>query len=98
MVFDVMHVFFVSGVFQKHMGCLMRAARQFDFRQLTYARLHSFCNVWVHPGAVCSRGCKPADPLEPSRAASSWEAGTFKCDASEALVSLPLSQWLLPSL
>ena len=86
----------VSGVFQKHLSCLVRAAKQFKFAGLDSDTLHTYTGMWNWPLALASRSAHPGDAFNPKRAASSWEAGTFKCQASEALGLVPVFHRLMP--
>lgn len=86
----------VSGIFQKHLSCLVRAAKQFKFAGLDSDTMHTYTGMWNWPLALASRSAHPGDAFNPKRAASSWEAGTFKCQASEALGLVPVFHRLMP--
>ena len=91
-LFDWMHVFFVQGVFQRHLHCLVSAAHEFGFAEVTYKKMYDFALVWKMAGKVGSKANHPAEALSPARSAASWEAKTFKCTASEGLGLLPISE------
>jgi len=82
--FDWMHVFFVNGLFNIHVGCLMIALKRFN---ITYHTLHEYCSKWKWPNRVGETGI---GALQPPRSTSSWKIHQFKCAASEGRSLLPV--------
>ena len=83
-VFDWMHVFFVSGIFNIHAGQMMWALKQYG---ITYATLEQYVAPWQWPSYIGEGASKI---FCVSRAKSSWENGTLKATASEGLSILPI--------
>ena len=83
--FDWMHCIFVNGIFQIHMGALMKVLKQVD---ITYHTLEQYVSQWGWPRRMRS----PDSVFEAKRARSSWDAEVLKCSASEGLSLLPVSQ------
>ena len=82
--FDWMHVIFVTGVFNYHMGCLVWCM---GGRGITYAAMHAYAGACKWPGRWSKIG---KDVFSPKRAESSLKAGHLKCTASEGLCMLPV--------
>ena len=82
-LYDWMHVFFVNGVFNHHVGLLMSALRSHDVK---YAMLDDYINEWTWPQQF--RGADGV--MNPKRARSSSEAVSFKAGASESLAAMPV--------
>ena len=79
LLFDWMHVFFVAGVFNVHVGRLMATLKNHN---ITYRTLHEYVAQWSWPGLVGQHG---PEVFCDKRARSSWSDGTLKATASEAL-------------
>lgn len=86
-VYDWMHVFFVQGVFNIHMGLLATAAHDFS---ITYSTMEDYVSRWRWPVILESKIGMSNGPLSKKRAKTSWEAGIFKATASEGLSLLPV--------
>ena len=83
LMWDWMHCYIVGGIFNKELGLLMTAAREFD---VTYEHVHAYMGLWVWPHRVrLAHTCFNA-----KRAKSNMEAGTFKASASESLAVYPI--------
>ena len=86
---DWMHVLFVTGVFNYHMGCLVWYLG--DSHGVTYKSLDLYVKSCKWPGRWSKIG---KDLFSTKRATSSWKAGHLKCTASEGLCMLPVCQRL----
>ena len=84
LLYDWMHVLFVSGVFNVHMGYLMVAMKEFG---ITYTMLHEYTLQFTWPFLV---GNGARDVMCPQRAKSSWKDGSLKATASEGLSLVPV--------
>jgi len=84
-MYDWMHVFFVAGVFNVHVGQLMTFLKGYN---ITYAMLHTYIQEFHWPASVGTLTGKYA--CCPKRAKSSWTAGEFRVYASEGLSLYPL--------
>lgn len=83
-VFDWMHVFFVHGIFNSHVGVMMWKLKECG---ITYATLQQYAAAWHWPSFM---GQDAADVFCPKRAKSSWDDGSLKATASEGLSLLPI--------
>ena len=83
-VFDWMHVFFVSGIFNTHAGLMMWTLKEYG---ITYGMLETYLAQWHWPAYIGKGACEVFDP---KRAKSNWDAGTLKATASEGLSVLPI--------
>ena len=83
-VFDWMHVFFVSGIFNTHAGLMMWTLKEYG---ITYGMLETYLAQWHWPAYIGKGDCEVFDP---KRAKSNWDAGTLKATASEGLSVLPI--------
>ena len=81
-LYDWMHVFFVQGVFNIHMGLLATAVQVFS---ITYNTLDVYVGQWRWPVLLESKIAKSGGPLSKKRSHSSWASGVFKATASEGL-------------
>ena len=79
-----MHVIFVSGVFNVHMGLLMRAVKKFN---ITYRMLDEYVREWNWPTLLGAAG---KEVFTSKRATSNWKDGTMKATASECLSVFPV--------
>jgi hypothetical protein len=86
-VYDWMHVFFVGGVFNVHMGNLVAALKPHG---ITYATLNTYVCEWHWPKAFDAKFTLANGPFAGKRSASSWEAGSLKATASECLALVPV--------
>ena len=86
---DWMHVIFVTGVFNYHMGCLVWYLGA--SHGVTYAALDAYARLCKWPGRWNKIG---KDVFSTKRATSSWNAGHLKCTASEGLCMLPVCRRL----
>ena len=86
-VHDWMHVCFVGGVFNVHMGYLMTEIKHLG---VTYAMLNEYVSQWKWPATLASKLANPGGALASKRASSSWEAGSLKATASEAVSMMPI--------
>lgn len=86
-LYDWMHVFFVQGAFNIHMGLLAQALRGFS---ITYKMLDEYVGEWRWPVHLGSKVGRSSGPLSQKRSHSSWESGVFKATASEGLSLLPI--------
>ena len=84
-VFDWMHVVFVGGVFNVHVGHMVHATKEFG---LTGARLSEYVSAWRWPVAVGST--TGVDVFGPQRFAASWEAWSLRATGSEGLSLVPV--------
>ena len=92
LVRDWMRVIFVwrgGGIFQVHVGVLMKALKRVN---VTYATLHAYLKGWRWPRRVSA----PSSLFDEKRAKSSWEADQLKCSLPEWLSVLPVSRLALP--
>ena len=87
--FDWMHCIFVGGVFNVHMGAMMKVVKPAG---ITYAVLHEYICQWSWPNRMSA----PSSICDTKRAKSSWEADVFKCTASEGLSALPVCKEASP--
>ena len=85
LLFDTMHVYYVNGIFNNHVGRLIESVKPYG---LTYQQLHDYASCWTWPARV--KGNTGTDAFAGKRAESSWKAGVFKCTASEALCLMPV--------
>ena len=83
-VFDWMHVFFVSGIFNIHCGVMMWNLKSYG---ITYAKLEQYVAAWHWPSYM---GKGADDVFCTRRAKSSWEDGSEKATSSEGLSVLPI--------
>ena len=87
-VHDWMHVFFVNGIFNVHMGRLMQET---SCDGISYKVVHEYLEQWRHPKALESKiKATTGGATSAKRARSSWEAGVLKATASESLSMLPI--------
>ena len=84
-VYDWMHVVFVGGIFNNHMGQFMWATRGTSF---TYGHVHAYLKMWSWPHAA--QTVTGVDVFSPTRAKASLEARLLKCTASEGRSILPV--------
>ncbi len=84
-MYDWLHVWLVGGVFNIHMGLLMRHLKP---KGLTYAVLHEYASLFRWPAAV--KGNTGVDALTTKRAKSSWDECSLKAAASECLSLFPV--------
>ena len=82
-VFDWMHVYFVNGIFNTHVGQLMISLKEHG---ITYARLHTYLQQWHWPTAMSGA----LDIFAAKRAKNSWDDKHLKVTASEGLSVLPI--------
>ena len=87
--FDVMHVLFVSGVVQKHVGLLMKHAARARGYPFKYNTLFGLIQSWNWPQLLHNKELD--DVFGTKRNKSSTEAGTWRATASEALSCMPVS-------
>ena len=85
LLYDTMHVYYVNGIFNNHVGRLMEALKPHG---ITYAVLATYVAHWNWPSRVKNKTGK--DAVAGKRAESSWKDGVFKCTASEALSLMPV--------
>ena len=85
LVFDYMHIYFVSGVFNVHVGQMMWALHPHG---ITYDMLDKYLALWTWPKHV-STGTG-SDACCSKRSRGSWESGVFKVTASEGLSLAPV--------
>ena len=84
-IYDWMHVFFVGGCVNHHLGHFMWAVRGTRF---SYSFVHAYMQLWSWPHAVgYSTG---VDAFSPARAKASLEARVLKMTASEGRSILPV--------
>lgn len=86
-LYDYMHVFFVGGVFNVHVGKLMRALKPHG---ITHRMLNAYVVEWRWPLVFETKFTAASGPFTDKRAASSWEAGSLKATASECLALAPV--------
>lgn len=86
-VFDWMHVFFVSGVFNIHMGLLIEELAQVN---VTCKMLNEYVDQWHWPVHIESKSGGSNGPLSEKRSHSSRVSGVFKATASEGLSLMPI--------
>ncbi len=84
-MYDWMHIFFVSGVFNVHVGQLMAFLHGFNIK---YSMIHTYLQEFHWPAQVGSLTGK--DACCPKRAKSSWTAVEFRVTASEGLSLYPI--------
>ena len=85
LIYDTMHIYYVNGVFNNHVGRLVEALKPHG---VTYATLRVYVSKWTWPTHV--KKASLTDAFEGKRAKSSWDDGVFKCTASEALSLMPV--------
>jgi hypothetical protein len=83
--YDWMHVWLVNGVFNSHMGLMMKSLKPCG---ITYPMLDTYVKMFKWPGFVGSSAGK--NVFSPKRAKSSWEEGSLKATASECLSLVPV--------
>ena len=88
----------LQGVFKVHVAAFVRDL----FPIVKYALMHEYLQMWTWPRRLEGRAATGKESMNEKRAASSWEAKTFKVQCSEALSMYPvLAHWiskvLLPS-
>ena len=82
-LYDWMHIFFVNGVFNAHVGLFMAAMKP---HAVTYSLLEKYIDEWTWPKQF--NGAHGV--LDEKRAHSSWVAETLKATASESLSLMPV--------
>ena len=85
MLYDTMHVYFVNGIFNVHVGRLMESLKPYS---ITYQTLERYVCRWNWPARI--KGNAGSDALAGKRAKSSSSDGVFKCTAAEALSLVPV--------
>ena len=90
--YDFMHVLFVSGVVQKHVGLLMKHAACTQGYPFKYNTLFGLIQKWNWPQLLHNKELD--DVFSTKRNRSSHEAGTWRATASEALSCMPVSALL----
>ena len=83
--FDWMHIFFVSGVFNNHVGLLMWNLKPHN---ITMKMINDYVQEFHWPAAVGTN--TGADAFAGKRARSSWDACSLRVTASEGLSLLPV--------
>ena len=86
-MYDWMHVFFVSGVFNVHVAKLMETLKPC---KITYEMLHQYMSEWHFPVVLQGKIGAADGPFSARRAKSTWDAGTLKATAAECLCILPV--------
>ena len=86
-VYDWMHIFFVTGIFNHHMGLLMRALRAHG---ISYEVVHQYVQKWSWPSAVKNHSANAVDVFSTNRAKIHHQASLLKCTASDGLSLLPV--------
>ena len=84
-LYDFMHIYFVSGIFNLQGGHMMQHMKR---HAITAKMMDAFVKLWTWPKAAAQSAGK--DVFEPKRFASSWKEWTLKCTASEGLSIGPL--------
>lgn len=84
-MFDWMHVYFVTGIFNVQVGQLMHVLRSHG---ISYASLHTYICKWHWPGHVSSSTAN--DVFSPKRAKASSDDKVLKATASECLSLFPV--------
>ena len=95
-IWDAMHVLFVNGVVNTHVGQLMVVAKGYG---VTYEAMDRAASTFAFP-AIGRKGLKPSDgkvvgAFTTKRAESHWEAVSFKCTASEGLGLMPWIKYFM---
>ena len=85
LMYDWMHVYYVNGVFNTHVGQMMVALKPHG---ITYDTLHTYLSNWHWPSGVGTLTGR--ETCCSKRAKSSMESGSFKCTASEGLSLYPV--------
>ena len=89
-IYDWMHVFFVTGVFNVHMGAMMLKLSAFN---ISYSTLDRYVNAWCWPRHVGTT--TGADCCGVKKAKSSWKKQVFNCQASEGRSLYPIfANWV----
>ena len=83
--YDWMHIFFVSGVFNTHLGIMMWSIKEYG---ITYQVVDNYLQRWCWPQFASSVTGK--DSCCRKRAKASWETGVFKATASKGLSLMPV--------
>ena len=83
--YDWMHIFFVSGIFNVHVGCMMNELKP---HKITYNNLNDYLQMWKWPIQVGVKSGR--DACSAKRANASWSDGTFKVQASEGRSVAPV--------
>ena len=90
-IYDWMHVFFVGGCVNHHLGHFMWAVRGTSF---SYSFVHAYMQLWSWPHAVGSSS-RGVDAFSPPRAKASLEARVLKMTASEGRSIVPVFAYLV---
>ena len=86
LIYDWMHVFFVNGVVNLHVGIMFKALRK--SKCFTYATAYEYMQLWVWPKAL--QGCTGIAVLAEDQAAKHLNAGKLLCSASDGRSIMPL--------
>ena len=71
----------LQGVFKVHVAAMMRVFHPI----VKYKTLHEYMQLWTWPRRLEGRAATGKEAMNAKRAASSWEADSFKLQCSEAL-------------
>lgn len=91
-LWDWMHVFFVSGVFNVHVGIMMKRIKR---HRVTYALVGKYAAAFRFPKRL--HGAKPCDVFNERRSTKHYEESSFKCTASDGLCCMRIFHWLSPT-
>ena len=83
--YDSMHIAYVGGLFNVHVGLLMQVLHA---HKITYATLFEYAQSWSWPSRL--RSVTGVQALGKDRAKGSWTAGVFKAAASEGRCLVPI--------
>lgn len=84
-MYDWMHVWLVSGVFNAHVGLMVRALKPLG---ITYEKLNQYVQLFRLPSSV--KDHRRLDVFSAKRAKASWEDNSLKAAASECLSLFPI--------
>ena len=84
---DLMHVLYVNGMVNNHLGILFYELRKTTF---TYNSAYEFAKLWTWPHSIGGQKHAGVEALSPPRAHTSLEAVSFKASASETRSILPV--------
>jgi len=91
-VFDWMHVFFVQGVFNVHMGLLLQSLAAFN---ITCKMLDDYLHQWHWPVHLETKVGQSNGPLSAKRLQTFKKTGVFAATASEGLCVMQVTAHFL---
>eukprot|EP00971_Amphidinium_carterae_P208395 4134818-Amphidinium_carterae.1 len=83
--YDWMHILFVSGVFNHHVGQMLLALKKHN---IGYAQLHTYLGNWTWPAQFGSKSGQ--DTCNAKQASAYWKKQMFSPSASECRAVCPV--------